>query len=111
MRKLNPNVKFLFCLLTFLLFLSCSASAPNYKKYPGTLTPIERKFQYQNDTCFYYQQYSEIDLRCTDRAKERDKILFIIEYRNLKREKLLPILYNSKGPADMTFDDFHRFVK
>jgi len=106
----NQKLKILFpfCLI---LLLSCSASAPDYKTYPKTLTPIENKFQFQNDTCFYYQQYSKIDLHCIQRAKERDKILFLVEFKNLKKQKLLPKLYNKQGETEMNFDSFYRYVK
>lgn len=111
MRKQIIYLLVIFILL--LSFQSCrsTASKPDVQDYPKDLSKTEIKYQYQIDSCRYYQQYSEIDLQCISIQKELFKILIILEYSTLSKSKTLPTLFNKLGEYRMSFDDFYKYVK
>ncbi len=104
-----------YIIICFVLFFGlvtgCKMSEPNIKNYPESMTPFEKKLNWKYDKCVYAQSFNKVDLKCDNILDRGEKIENIIDYHFLGSEKILPIIYRSKGSEPMTFDDFFKYIK
>ena len=113
--KLKGIIITAIILLTIIVFnVSCSLFTPRADRpepVQGADKDLGKTFQYEVAECWYYQQFSKIDLRCSDKLKENSKVLLLYRYQQLKKTNALPDIYTKNSAAKMTFGEFHRYVK
>ncbi len=88
-----------------------SMDKPNIEKDYISLSAIEKSMLFNIDSCFYAQQFTKVDLRCSDILKENSKVKNILNFNLLKKENQLPTLYDQNGEHTMTFDGFFKLMK
>jgi len=111
--KENYDAVFIFVAMGFLIFFisGCSMSKPSIVDDYVGMSKVEKYMKFNLDSCFYAQQFIDVDLRCNDILKENGKVINILNFNYLKDSEQLPLLYDQNGSHIMTFDGFFKLVK